>query len=60
MRRVTIDMNELRQQIELVDIAADTSTEDEQKLLDGLANFLDMILHGHIVCYYKDQNGTTE
>lgn len=60
MRRVTIDMNELRQQLELVDIAADTSTEDEQELLDGLANFLDMILHGNIVCYYKDQNGTTE
>jgi hypothetical protein len=60
MRRVKIDMNELRQQLELVDIAADTATEEEQVLLDGLGNLLDKILHGEVVCFYKEINGTTE
>lgn len=60
MRRVVIDMNELRQQLELVDIASDTSTEDEQILLDGLGNFLDKILHGEVICFYKEMNGTPE
>jgi hypothetical protein len=60
MRRVKIDMNELRQQLELVDIASDTATEDEQVLLDGLGNLLDKILHGEVVCFYKELNGTLE
>ena len=60
MRRVTINMDQLRQQVELVDIAADTSTEDEQELLDGLATFLDKILHGEVICFYKDMNGNPE
>lgn len=60
MRRVTIDMPKLRQQLELVDIAADTVTEDEQELLDGLGDFLDKILSGEVICFYKEQNGTLE
>jgi hypothetical protein len=60
MRRVKVDMHQLREQIELVDLSADTATETEQELLDGLAGFLDQILHGDIICFYKDVNGTPE
>lgn len=60
MRRMVIDMNTLREQLELVDLYADTAPEEEMKLLDGLGDFLSDILHGDVVCFYKETNGTTE
>lgn len=59
MRRATIDRDKLRQQIELVDILADTSTEYEQELLDGLGDFLDKILTSEIQCFFKENNNGT-
>lgn len=59
MRRATIDRDKLRQQIELVDILADTSTEYEQELLDGLGDFLDKILISEIQCFLKENNNGT-
>lgn len=60
MRRMVIDMNTLREQLELVDLYADTAPEEEMKFLDGLGDFLSDILHGEIICFYKETNGTTE
>lgn len=60
MRRLSIDMNKLREQLELVDLYADTAHEDEMQLLDGLGDFLSDILHGDVICFYKETNGTTE
>lgn len=60
MRRMVIDMNTLREQLELVDLYADTAPEEEMKLLDGLGDFLSDLLHGDVVCFYKETNGTTE
>jgi hypothetical protein len=60
MRRMVIDMNTLREQLELVDLYADTAPEEEMKFLDGLGDFLSDILHGDIICFYKETNGTTE
>lgn len=60
MRRVTLNMGELKQQLELVDIARDCSSEDEAELLHNLGTLLDKIVGGEIVLYYKEMNGTTE
>jgi hypothetical protein len=54
MKRVGIDMNLLREQLEVVDFIADLQPEEEKELLDGVAGFLDQILTGKIVCYWKE------
>jgi hypothetical protein len=60
MRRVTVNMIDLKQQLELVDIASDYAQEDDAKLLHDLGTLLDKIIGGEIVLFYKDTNGTTE
>lgn len=60
MRRVTMNMNELKQQLELVDIARDYASEDEAELLHRLGTMLDQIIGGEIQLFYKETNGTTE
>jgi hypothetical protein len=53
-------MIDLKQQLELVDIASDYAQEDDAKLLHDLGTLLDKIIGGEIVLFYKDTNGTTE
>lgn len=60
MRRANLDRRMLKDQLELVDILADTAIEEDKILLDGLGNFLNDIICGDIVCYYKEENGITE
>ena len=60
MRRVTANMIDLKQQLELVDIASDYAQEDDAKLLHDLGTLLDKIIGGEIVLFYKDINGTPE
>lgn len=60
MRRVTMNMYELKQQLELIDIARDQSSEDEAELLHRLGTLLDQVIGGEIVMFYKENNGTTE
>ena len=60
MRRVTVNMIDLKQQLELVDIASDYAQEDDAKLLHDLGTLLDKIIGGEIVLFYKDINGTPE
>lgn len=60
MRRVSIDMNLMKEQVELIDLLSDTASEDDAELLDGIAGFLDQIVNGEIQCFYKEHNGTTE
>jgi hypothetical protein len=54
MKRVGIDMNLLREQIEVVDLVSDLQPKEEQELLDGVAGFLHQVLIGKIVCYWKE------
>jgi hypothetical protein len=54
MKRVGIDMDLLREQIEVVDFVSDLQPQEEKELLDGVAGFLDQILSGKIVCYWKE------
>jgi hypothetical protein len=54
MKRVGIDMNLLKEQQEIVAILADRSSEDEQELLDGLSGFLEHIINGKVVCFWKE------
>lgn len=54
MKRVGIDMNLLKEQQEIVAILADRSSEDEQELLDGLSGFLEQIINGKVVCFWKE------
>ena len=56
MRKVSLDLLKMKEQLELIDILSDTANEDEQELLDGLANFLDSIVSGNVVCFRKDTN----
>lgn len=60
MRRVNFNMHTLKEQIELIDILSDTANEEDMLLLDGIANFLDLISSGEVYCFYKDNNGITE
>lgn len=60
MKRVTVNMYEIKQQIELVDYARDGSSEDEAELLDKLGDFLDRIAGGEYLIFLKEQNGTLE
>lgn len=60
MKRVTVNMYDLKQQIELVDYARDGSSEDEADLLDKLGTFLDRIAGGEYVVYMKETDGKLE
>lgn len=60
MRRVTMNIGELKQQLELVDIASDSALEEDAKLLHDLGTLLDKIIGGEIILFYKDINGTPE
>ena len=60
MKRMNIDMQLLRQQLELVDIISDSLKEEEQTMMDGVGDLLDKILHGDAVLYHKELHGNTE
>lgn len=60
MKRVTVNMYEIKQQIELVDYARDGSSEDEAELLDRLGAFLDKIAGGEYIIFLKETDGTVE
>jgi len=55
-----MNIGELKQQLELVDIASDSALEEDAKLLHDLGTLLDKIIGGEIVLFYKDINGTPE
>jgi hypothetical protein len=57
---MNIDMQLLRQQLELVDIISDSLKEEEQTMMDGVGDLLDKILHGDAVLYQKELHGNTE
>lgn len=57
MKRVKIDMMKMKEAVELVDMQADIAGDEEREILDGLANLLDEIVSGRVVCFYKDDNG---
>jgi hypothetical protein len=58
MKRANVDIRLLKEGVELIDIQADLSNYEDKIVLDGLANFLDLIVSGRVVCFYKDENGT--
>lgn len=54
MKRVPLDMDKLREQLEIIDVYADRAAEDEMLLLDGVGDLLSDIVDGKVVLFYKE------